>query len=316
MLKTTPEAKEPFAIAAVEKGLIDGDINTYPKRYVSKHVTCLDLSDNKLLGQFNQKFVALVGLHERLTTLKLANNKVTDLTLEPISNILYNNQSLTEIDLSGNTLGNEGVNTILDALSQNKKSKICILRLANTALDSIDSELLRRLNHLKLTRLDLSHNSLSGDGTFEAIIALVANQQSLQSLKLAWTTLTDPAIKKLANCLAEHDSLMELDISGKEGRHSSIVILKLIDAVITRASKLRDSRQEFKLHLGQISKDLKNQIKRNLTASVAVEISYSTPNFDSLKIFRPTGRLAYKEDAGRNAPINNPGTTHSRLEYN
>ncbi len=304
MLKTRV-ADKPFALGAVSMNLTDRDINDTPGFYAAKHVTSLDLSNNQLWGLFDSGeggFVNLVCQHQQMTTLKLANNKINGLNIAPICNILFKNTSLTEFDLSDNVLGNQGVNDILNALIQNKDSRIQVLRLVNTAFDAIDSELLPALSedlkHLQLTALDLSQNRLDGEGTLEAIMDLVKNQQSLQTLKLARTHLTDAAVAQLANGVAEHKSLVELDISETLHRLTEVTILDLVKAAAKRAQRLKDNGQKggsqsFKLCLGQINKQLKTAIKQALVdseASEAIEISYWVKSVDRVKWFKPAPR--------------------------
>lgn len=73
--------------------------------------------------------------------------------------------ALTNINLSHNTLGNEGVGAICEAIQSSKETKLVTLNLGKNNIDPAGAQLVARLFHKidSLAAVDLSFNNV-GDG--------------------------------------------------------------------------------------------------------------------------------------------------------
>jgi Ran GTPase-activating protein (RanGAP) involved in mRNA processing and transport len=124
----------------------------------------------------------------RLQELGLGCNKIggggTHDGIELLAEALQNNISLHTLDLSGNSIGIEGGQSIGSIL-------------ANT----------------RLTKIDLSKNTLGDEGTSEIAHALSTNQ-NLQTISLRHNLMCDGGVAALAEALKINSTLTELDLAG------------------------------------------------------------------------------------------------------
>ncbi|XP_072892022.1 NACHT, LRR and PYD domains-containing protein 3-like [Hemitrygon akajei] len=175
----------------------------------------LDLSDNQLEDS-GVKLVS-VGLRNpecKLLKLWLNNVGLTDSGAEDLFYALSTNRSLTELNLSGNKLGDSGVK-ILSAALRNHECKIQKLELKVVGLtDSIVEDLVSTLNtNRSLTELNLSDNEL-GDSAMKLVSAALKNPEcKIQKLVLNNVGLTDSGVESPVFIVSSNPSLTDLDLS-------------------------------------------------------------------------------------------------------
>ncbi|XP_062895928.1 NACHT, LRR and PYD domains-containing protein 12-like isoform X2 [Mobula hypostoma] len=180
---------------------------------------------------------ALKNSECKIQKLWLDNVGLTDSAVEDLASALRTNQSLTELSLNDNKLGDSGVKLVSAALRK-PECKIQKLWLRNVGLtDSgakdLDSAL--RTNP-SLTELNLSGNKLGDSGVKLVSEALRNSECKIQKLWLQNVGLTDSGAKDLVSTLSTSPSLMELNLNDNELRDSGV---KLVSAA------LRDSNCEI-----------------------------------------------------------------------
>ncbi|XP_072892152.1 NACHT, LRR and PYD domains-containing protein 3-like [Hemitrygon akajei] len=139
---------------------------------------------------------------------------LTDSGAEDLVSALSTNPSLTELDLSGNKLGDSGVKLVSAAL-RNPECKIQRLWLENVGLtDSGAEDLVSALStNPSLTELDLSDNKL-GDSGVKLVSAALRNPEcKIQKLGLIKVGLTDSGAEDLVSALSTNPSLTWLDLT-------------------------------------------------------------------------------------------------------
>jgi Ran GTPase-activating protein (RanGAP) involved in mRNA processing and transport len=104
-----------------------------------------------------------------------------------VAKMLCVNGGLTALNLSSNSLKDEGVNAVCEAIQSNKETK--------------------------LASLNFSYNSIGPVGA-NAVAAMVAVTGALTKLSLAKNELGEEGIKAICEALEQNKSLKELDISG------------------------------------------------------------------------------------------------------
>ncbi|XP_059817765.1 ribonuclease inhibitor-like [Hypanus sabinus] len=194
-------------------------------------LTELNLSGNKL-GDSGVKLVsaALRNPECKIQRLGLSGVGLTDSGAEDLVSALSTNPSLTELDLSGNKLGDSGVKLVSAAL-RNPECKIQKLWLGDVGLtDSGAEDLVSALStNPSLTDLSLSGNKL-GDSGVKLVSAALRNPEcKIQRLWLGDVGLTDSGAEDLVSALSTNPSLTDLSLSGNKLGDSGV---KLVSAAL------------------------------------------------------------------------------------
>ncbi|XP_076139317.1 NACHT, LRR and PYD domains-containing protein 12-like [Alosa pseudoharengus] len=188
----------------------------------------LDLSFN-LLEDSGVEMLLSVGLKHancRLETLRLADCKLTEKSYEMVASVLQSPNSLQQLDLSDNYLGDSGVQLLSKGLSSSN-CKIHTLRLTDCKLSErscrIVASVLQSPN--SMIELDLSHNVLRDSGVYLLSKGLSSSHCKLQTLRLADCKLTDKLGEIVASVLQSPNSMIELDLSHNVLRDSGVYLL-------------------------------------------------------------------------------------------
>jgi hypothetical protein len=155
-----------------------------------------------------------------LTKLSLAHNNVGEVGTKAICKALEQNTTLKELDISGdwrgsNTGGSAGAKHVAKMLCVN--GGLTALNLSSNSLkdEGVNAvcEAIQSNKETKLASLNFSYNSIGPVGA-NAVAAMVAVTGALTKLSLAKNELGEEGIKAICEALEQNKSLKELDISG------------------------------------------------------------------------------------------------------
>ncbi|XP_072355916.1 NACHT, LRR and PYD domains-containing protein 3-like [Scyliorhinus torazame] len=149
----------------------------------------------------------------KIQKLELYNNALTHCCTGDLACALSTNQSLTDLNLGNNKLGDSGVKQLCLALG-NPDCKIQKLGLGAVALTNSCAESLvdaLRTNQ-SLTDLDLSVSNLGDSGVILLSMALRNPDCKIQKLSLWNAGLTDSCVEDLASALSKNRSLKDLNL--------------------------------------------------------------------------------------------------------
>lgn len=146
--------------------------------------------------------------------LYLTGNKFSSQSISILSDALYNNSTLVELDLSDNHISDIGVKTLMEILATNK-SMLGKLHLGSNNISDKGvkyiSDMLR--TNKTLTHLLLNRNSISNSGIHLLSNVLALHNHSLEVLSISSNSLiTDPSADSLIVMLKQNEILKELDI--------------------------------------------------------------------------------------------------------
>ena len=172
-----------------------------------KLTNCLDL---------DELFFEVVGTNSSLTDLDLSCNSICDPGDKSLSQILTVNSSLTNLNLSHNSVGDTGAKSLFQALT-----RISSLTNLNFSHNSIGDPGAESLSHAltvnsSLTNLNLSHNSICDTGV-ESLSQTLAGNSTLTNLNLSYNSIGDTGAGSLSHALTVNSSLTNLNLS-----HNSI----------------------------------------------------------------------------------------------
>ena len=186
---------------------------------------------------------ALVTVQSKLTKLSLADCSLTSECASWLANVLSDqNCEITNITLSNNEIGDEGVCVLCPALVQSKLSKLslgscsltseCASWLANVLSDEI----------CEITDLTLDRNEIGDEGVHVLSPALI--QSKLTTLSLGSCSLNSECASWLANVLSDEnceitDLILDMNAIGDEGVR--VLCPALIQSKLTELSLERCS---------------------------------------------------------------------------
>ncbi|XP_058514642.1 NACHT, LRR and PYD domains-containing protein 12 isoform X1 [Ochotona princeps] len=189
----------------------------------NSHLTELDLSENPL-GDIGVKYLC-VGLRHsncKVEKLDLSTCCLTDASCAELSSYLQVNQTLKELFVFANVLGDTGVRRLCEGL-KHTRSMIRNLVLSECSLSAACCEPLAQVlsSSQSLTRLLLINNKIEDLGMKLLCAGLKQPDCQLKDLALWTCHLTGACCQDLCNALYTNEHLRDLDLSdnalGDEG---------------------------------------------------------------------------------------------------
>ncbi|XP_076133115.1 NACHT, LRR and PYD domains-containing protein 12-like [Alosa pseudoharengus] len=186
----------------------------------------LDLSHNDLRDSGVQLLsMGLFSPHCKLQTLRLADCKLTDTSCEIVASVLQSPNSLQQLDLSDNDLGDFGVQLLSKGLSSSN-CKIQTLRLADCKLTDRSCEIVASVlqSPNSLQQLDLSDNDLGDLGVQLLSKGLSSSNCKIQTLRLSDCLISEKGCGFLVSTpFPSH--LKELDLNYNYPGESGLTLL-------------------------------------------------------------------------------------------
>ena len=186
----------------------------------------LDLTEIRIYFESRTSIAAFsqaLAANTSLTTLDLSQNSIGDEGATSLSQALALNTTLTTLTLSQNSIGTEGATSLSQALAVN--TSLTTLHLSWNSIGAVGANLLSQslAVNTSLTTLTLSHNSIGAEGATSFSQALAVNT-SLTTLHLCRNSIGDECATSLSQALKVNTSLTTLKLShnsiGAEGATS------------------------------------------------------------------------------------------------
>ncbi|CAF2535982.1 unnamed protein product [Rotaria sp. Silwood2] len=156
----------------------------------------LDLRNN-FISDLGVKSLALAIINSNLKTLNLESNGITTEGAQYLAQMLKNNQTLTELYLSKNHLGDRGVELLANVLNDDKKNH-----------HDRDNKEVDTSNPSILQHLYLGHNDITDVG-IKHLADMLKTNRMLTWLWLSGNEIGNRGVELLANTLAYHNSSLE-----------------------------------------------------------------------------------------------------------
>ena len=178
----------------------------------------LDLSSNSLSPEGLSEVLKILSVHESLVSLDISSheglhrNRLGTLGSRAVSQLLSKNHLVVMLNISGTSVGQDGVEILSSGLSANRS--VLHLGLANNSLSGKSMErFMHAVSHSSITHLDLSSNNL-GNCAADAIAYVLAgserNDCKLKVLDLSETRLGYAASDKIFAAMTRNSSLESL----------------------------------------------------------------------------------------------------------
>ncbi|XP_074621745.1 uncharacterized protein LOC141880193 [Acropora palmata] len=208
---------------------LSGDLYTKLVRTLGESLQLIDVVDTpssfRWGCEFMETFLQALTFNSTVSSLKVFHNYTSDRDKKYffLAQALRVNSSLSSLDLSDNSISDEGVNSLAQALRVN--TSLSSLDLSSNSIgDEGANSLAEALRVNKsLSSLDLSWNSIGAEGANSLAQALRVNK-SLSSLNLSLHFFADEGANSLAEALRVNTFLSSLDLHsssiGDEGANS------------------------------------------------------------------------------------------------
>ncbi|XP_072892381.1 NACHT, LRR and PYD domains-containing protein 14-like isoform X3 [Hemitrygon akajei] len=190
-------------------------------------LTELDLGGNKL-GDSGVHLLR-TSFRDReckIQTLRLNNNGLTASSAKSLAEVFRRNDSLKELDLGHNTLGDSGIKRLSSALRESD-CPVQDLRVNDNGLTASCSEDLASALRAtpSLTRLEVGNNNLGDSGVKTLSTALKDPNCKMQKLCLSKNGLTADCARDLTSIVAANPTLTELDLDQNQLGDSGVEVL-------------------------------------------------------------------------------------------
>ncbi|KAK3593534.1 hypothetical protein CHS0354_018613 [Potamilus streckersoni] len=174
----------------------------------------LDLSDNKVNDRDAEHIAAIIQSNESIHELILRRNDIGD-GAEIIGNALSHNDTIATIDLSWNNIRSKGAIGLCHGLMKNTGLKILIAAWNGFGCDGCAALAHCLIHNTTLTTVDLTCNRIHPPALFELVKGLEKNK-TLVTLKLGCNPITPPMTSIFLNRLlkSSQSGLKELDLEG------------------------------------------------------------------------------------------------------
>ena len=177
-----------------------------------RHCSCnsLTLGGDYGMKEYVNELTESLQNNTKLQSLKLKN--ITKEAAELIFEIIRTNKALQKLDLSNNTLSDDGAVTIGDGLKYNNtllELNISHNNITNKGTMNITEAI--QVN-TALKRLDISNNILSDDGATAISNCLKCNSCLLE-LYISHTGITNKGTKEIADAIQINSTIQNIDIS-------------------------------------------------------------------------------------------------------
>ncbi|XP_050416623.1 leucine-rich repeat-containing protein 74A [Patella vulgata] len=167
------------------------------------------------------KPVAVSLVRDTVTTvLDLSYNDLGPVGIMYVAEMIQENNSLLDIELSATFPGKHGLLALAEALKANKN--ICTVNLSHNGIEHTEAHIIADIieSVVSLEELYLSHNKLGYEGG-KSIATAVGNSKTLLTLDLEWNNIRRASAVELAKMLANNTTLKTLNVAwngfGKEG---------------------------------------------------------------------------------------------------
>ena len=168
------------------------------------------------------------GSSLNLQTLSLQDQRLSVANVIVLANSLKCNTTVTELNLSGNDIGDADAG-LADLLKSN--NTLTKLNFSHNAIGEAGaSQLVAGLKqgNTTLTDLDLANNNI-GDGGATCLADALKSNKTLTNLSLSHNNIGDKGATSLANVLKEYNNVLVLDLSSNNVREDGAK--RLIDAL-------------------------------------------------------------------------------------
>ena len=211
-----------------EEGLLLGE-----KFFCSNHTLHTLNFQHNLLGPNGITYLFnffLLNKYMNLKSLEIGYNGITKEGAKSISKYIKYNEHLITLNIEGNYLCNEGINSICDSISLKERNLLSFLNLENNNITKKGSQYISKIliESPFINCLSLKNNSLDNDGVNKIISLINLENSNLISLNLSNTKIDEKALKIIAEKINTDFSIQKLILSNNNFKNGGNYIKNLL----------------------------------------------------------------------------------------
>ena len=186
----------------------------------------VDLPNKSITNVISSMIASILMQNKTVTELNLSSNQIGDDGIEKLANALRVNNTLQNLDVSNNKIGNRGVESLANALKENKTLKS--IDLGSNKIGDIGMEELANalIVNKSLKNLDVSNNNIGNQGVESLANALKVNQ-TLTSIDLGSNKIEVIGAGALVEALPYNDTLKTLILTNNSISSENYVTAEL-----------------------------------------------------------------------------------------
>ena len=193
--------------------LVSGMNFIYSKGLKDVCITKLSLCDNAITAGGANALVEVLKENRTLEQLDVSWNSIGQGGATTLAEMLKENRTLQLLDVSGNTIGQGGATALAEMLKENRT-----LQQLNVGTNSIGqggaTALAQMLKENRtLEQLNVSTNSIGQRGA-TALAQMLKENRTLQQLDISWNSIGQGGATILAEMLKENGTLQQLNVRG------------------------------------------------------------------------------------------------------
>lgn len=185
----------------------------------NNRITKLVLSYNKLGDGFAESLSKILVRNKTIAILDLSHNQISESGADSLSKALKDNNTLNKLYLSYNQIKEDGAQSIgEDLLANNQVIAIEYLDLSGNHIGD------RGVNHISkgiknnktITELHLSNNQIKNNGDFPSLNDALKGENTIKVLNLSNNQIQDEGAKSIGEAVQKNKSITELILSDNQ----------------------------------------------------------------------------------------------------
>lgn len=182
----------------------------------------LDIIGNKIGDDGAKIMKQLLSINKTIQKINFGSNDIGSQGMKYIAEALINhNTIITDLDVSHNHIKNEGLESIIRILTNNKYIKVLNIKFNDIIDTKIEVEISNQFNNL--IYLDISANGYFANN-IQHIVNIIKNNK-IKELNIGYNSINNLNMKYICDAVKDNTSLVSLSLSNNNIRNHEVIYI-------------------------------------------------------------------------------------------